>query len=56
MRYLCLIIVKIGEPRQNVSSGGSDQARPNWPAQPQKLARVLKFRLYNLRDIILSKQ
>ena len=39
--------------RQNVSSGVSVQARHNQPAQPQKLARVLKFRS---RDIILSKQ
>ena len=31
--------------RQNVSSGISDQAKHNQRAQPQKLARVLKFRL-----------
>ena len=34
--------------RQNVSSGVSEQPDTNRPAQPQKLARVLKFRLYNL--------
>ena len=28
----------------------------NWPAQLQKLARVLKFRLQNLRDIVLFNQ
>ena len=36
--------------RENVSSGVSNQARHkrNWSAQPQKLARFLKFRLKNL--------
>ena len=51
------VLLDIYEPRHEKTCLQEFPTRSdsNRPAQPQKLARVLKFRLYNL-DIILSKQ
>ena len=41
--------------RENLSSGFATKVDSNWPAQPQKLDRGLKLRIYKL-GIILSRQ
>ena len=37
--------------RENLSSGFATKVDSNWPVQPQKLARGLKFRIYKLKAL-----
>ena len=56
---VCMLLcpwVYIFEPRHDKTCLRESPTRPdtNQPAQPQKLTRVLKFRLYNLEIYYLS--